>query len=265
MMTVAMVMVLAASLDEGFDRLYQLRFGDARVVFAQYRKQHPESPMGPAGEAASYLFEEFERHGVLTTEFFLDDDTLLGGIKGKPDATRMASFHEAIRRTRGLAGARLAKNPKDAEALLAMTLAAGMESDAAGVIEKRQLEALRRMREADDLAKRLLAVAPGQGDAYMALGAASYIVGSMPAYKRVVLWLGGIRGDRARGMAELEIASKQGRYLRVYAKIALGLACLREGQGERALRLLNELLREYPQNPILLREKPKFESAARRD
>jgi len=258
-----LVAVLGASLQGGFDSLYLLRFAEAREVFAQYEREHPESPMGPVGEAASYLFEEFEKDGVLTTEYFLDDDRLLGGIKGKPDAGRMAAFHRAIGRTRGLAVQRLRKNPNDAEGLLAMTMSAGMEADAAGIFEKKQVEALRRIREADELAKRLLAVAPGQGDAYVALGAASYIVGSMPLYKRIVVWVGGVNGDRQKGMAELEMASVLGHYLKAYAKILLALACLREGQGERGMGLMDELVREYPASPVFLRERAKFEGVVR--
>ena len=60
----------ASELDAGFRLLYELKprklagslpFGGRRI---------PEDPLGSVSEAASYLFEECYRQGVLTSEFF---------------------------------------------------------------------------------------------------------------------------------------------------------------------------------------------------
>ncbi len=152
--------VAAPSLDEGYKDLYHLRFTEARACFAEWRRLHPADPMGPVSQAASHLFEEFERHGVLTTRFFLDDDTLLGGIRGQADPRRMNAFRSAITEARRIAEAQLSSNPKDARALLAITMAAGMQADAASVIEKRQLEGLRLTREAERYGRMLVEAAP---------------------------------------------------------------------------------------------------------
>jgi tetratricopeptide (TPR) repeat protein len=247
-----------ATLDAGFDALYHLEFSRARQIFEQWRKQHPAHPLGPAAIAASHLFEEFEHHGVLTTAFFLNDETLLGGIKGTPRTTPVGEFHRAVQQTRTLARTHLDADPAHADSLLAMTLVAGMEANAASLIEKRQLEALIRIREAESHARKLLALAPGNGDAYMALGAASYIVGSLPAYKRVFARIGGVKGDRARGIEQLRIASARGRYLKAYAKMMLALALLREQQAPEARALLDELILQYPQSPLFRRERGNF-------
>src|SRR5256885_12517150 len=49
----------------------------------------------------------------------------------------------------------------------ALTLAAGMESDALSILEKKHLEALKRMKEANKYAKQLLAQRPDAADAYI--------------------------------------------------------------------------------------------------
>jgi hypothetical protein len=266
-MMLAAFLLLAApvvdGLEAGFNLLYHLQFSDARAVFSRWRQTHPENPMGPASEAASHIFEEFERHGVLTTAFFLNDDTLLGGIKGKPDPARMKAFHNAANDAQRLGAAVLKSNPTSADALLAVAISAGMQADAAALVEKRPVVALRRVREAESFGNKLLAAHPGKADAYMAMGMASYIIGSMPAYKRAIIWFGGISGDKARGMRQLEIAAQHGHYLKAYAKIMLALACLREKQGPRALTLLNELSHQFPQSPLFIRERPVFELVAR--
>lgn len=244
----------AGELDAGFRLLYHLRFAEARAEFARWREARREDPMGRAAEAASHLFEEFERHGVLTTEFFLDDDLLLNGIRGKADAAAMRAFHEANGKARELAAAALARDPRDARALLALVLAAGMEADAASLIEKRQVRALKLIREAEELARRLLEAAPDAFDGYFALGAASYIVACLPAYKRALLWLGGVRGDKTRGMEQLRLAAQGGNYLRPYAKMMLALALLRERQAGEARTLIAELAGEFPGSPLFARE-----------
>src|SRR6266571_5850298 len=72
-------------IDAGFRLLYELNFAEARATFAGWGSRHPGEALGPAVEAASYLFQEFDRQNALSSEFFLDDDRLLGGVKGTPD------------------------------------------------------------------------------------------------------------------------------------------------------------------------------------
>ncbi len=213
-------------LDAGFHRLYELKPAEARAQFAAWHKAHPEDPLGSASEAASYLFEECYRQGVLTSEFFLDDKRFLGKIALKPDQALRAAFFAANQRAQDLARLRLKTNPDDANALFALTLSVGMQADYASLIEKHQLESLRMIREADRYAKKLLAVAPDAADAYLTLGAANYIIGSLPAPKRFFLRFAGIRGDKRGGMQQLKIAAARGHYLRPFAKILLALAAL---------------------------------------
>ncbi len=241
-------------IDAGFHLLYELKFAQARARFADWQKAHPEDPLGSASEAAAYLFEEFYAEGVLTSEFFLNDKRLLGGIAGKPNEQRRAAFFAANDRAEALARRALKANPKDANALFSLTIATGMHADYSSVIEKRQLESLRLIREAEGYAKNLLAIDPDSADAYLALGAGNYILGCLPAYKRAFLWLGGIHGDKPGGMRQLALAAEHGHYLRPFARILLALAALREKQVALARAQLTELTAEFPQNPLFARE-----------
>src|SRR5262245_35113989 len=85
-------------LDAGFHSLYELKFAEARAHFGAWSAAHPDAALGPAAQAASYLFEEFESQGVLTSEFFLDDDRLLGGIEGRVDPQRRDAFLKSAHR-----------------------------------------------------------------------------------------------------------------------------------------------------------------------
>ncbi|HKQ86106.1 MAG TPA: hypothetical protein VJS43_04970 [Candidatus Acidoferrales bacterium] len=244
----------ALILDNGFRDLYRLDFHGAREQFDDYQKARPADPLGKAAEAATYLYEEFSAKGVLTSKFFLDDDRFLGGVEGNGSSSHNTAFLRANAAARAAAKARLKVDPHDPQALLAITMADGMESNYDEIIEKKQLTALTLMRQAEDEAKTLLAVDPTASDAYVALGTSNYVIGCLPAYKKMFLWFGGIHGDKDRGMAELQTAADQGHFLRPFAKILLALASEREHQNARARVLLAELTKEFPENPLFAHE-----------
>ena len=143
-------------LDAGFHLLYELKPEEARSQFESWQKSHPEDPLGSAADAAAYLFEECYRQGVLTSEFFLDDKRFLGKIPLKPDPELRAAFFAADKQAQDLAQLQLKSNPDDPNALFAMTLSVGMQADYASLIDKHQLDSLKKIREADKYAKKLL-------------------------------------------------------------------------------------------------------------
>jgi hypothetical protein len=238
----------------GFQQLYEQKFQQARETFNDWHSNHPEEPFGEVAVAASFLFEELYRQGVLTSDFFLNEKKFLHGIDGKPDPVRMNNFRDALTRARILARQRLKTSPKDPEALFALTLAAGMESDADAILEKKQLDGLKRMKEANEYAKQLLAVHPDAADAHVAPGIANYIIGSLNPGYRLALWFGGIHGDKKLGMEQVAKTADNGRYLRPFAKIMLALAARREKQNALAQRLLRELKDEFPSNDTFAAE-----------
>ena len=246
--------VVVPELQAGFHFLYEQKFPEARQTFLGWEKQHPDDPFGHVAVAASYLFEELYRQGVLTSDFFLNDKRFLRGIDGKPDPGRMRGFYGALRRARDSAQARIKGNRADPNALFALTLAAGMHSDALSILEKKHLDSLHQIKEADASAEKLLSARPDAADAWVALGIANYIIGCLSGAKRFFLWFGGIHGDRKLGMEQLSKAASGGRYLRPFAKIMLALAARREKQDDLARKLLRELNQEFPASPLFAAE-----------
>jgi len=236
----------APELDAGFRLLYELKPAEARVKFATWQASHPEDPMGSASEAASYLFEECYRQGIITSEYFLDNKRFLGTIAIKPEQELRDAFFAADLGAQDLARRRLETDPDDVKALFAMTLSLGMQADYASLIEKHQLESLSMIREADKFAKKLLAIDPDAADAYLTLGAANYIIGSLGPFKRFFLHFKGISGDKRIGIQQLEIAVARGRYLRPFAKSLLAMVALREKRIRLARIQLAGLVAEFP-------------------
>jgi len=140
-----------------------------------------------------------------------------------------------------------------------------MESDALSILEKKHLESLKYMKEANKYAKRLLTLHPEATDAYIALGIANYIVGTLNSGSRVALWFGGIHGDRKLGMEQVAKTAENGRYLQPFAKIILALAARRENQNALAQRLLRELKEKYPESELFASEYVKAMSVSSHD
>ena len=249
-------------LEAGFHLLYEMKPAEARAKFEAWKKSHPEDPFGSASIAAAYLFEECYRQGVLTSAFFLDDKRFMGKVALKPDPELRAAFFAADKKAQELAQLRLKANPDDANALFSMTLSLGMQADYASLIDKHQKDSLKMIGEADKYAKRLLAIAPEGTDAYLTLGTANYIIGSLSGFKRFFLGIAGIHGDKKIGIMQLELAAATGHYLRPFAKIMLALAALREKKPEVARIQLKELVAEFPENPLFVSELAKLGAPA---
>ncbi len=241
-------------LEKGFKKLYGLDFEGARAEFLEYERVRPDDPMGKAAEAASYLYQQFDTKGILSSEFFLNDTRFLGGIEGTPAQNRNEPFETAVHQSRDMAKKRIKANSHDIEGLLALTIADGMESNYDAFIQKKQMAALSLMKQGEVEANAVLAISPSSQDAYVALGMANYVIGCLPSYKRAFLWVGGVHGDRLKGIDLMQTAADHGQYLSPFAKIMLALAYEREHQPEKARVILAELSEEFPSNRIFARE-----------
>jgi len=241
-------------LEDGFHDLYVQKFPEAREIFEKWANAHPDEPFGQVAIAASHLFEEFYLQHVLTSDYFLNDKRFLGGITGTPDPGRIQGFQSAVAKARALAFQRLKKNSRDPEGLYTLTLAAGMESDAYSMLLKKHYDALKHLKEANVNAELLLKQRPDAYDAYVALGCANYIIGSLPGSARFMLWFGGIHGDKRLGMEQVQKTVDGGRYLKPFAQILLALSARREKQEALAQKLLKDLTEEFPGNPVYIAE-----------
>lgn len=246
-----------AELETGFHLLYELKPIEARAQFDAWQQAHPEDPLGPALQAANYLLEECYRQGVLTSEYFLNDKNS-GKKRLNPNAADRQAFVAAYQQALDLARARLKAAPNDVNALFAISMSLGLEADYAALIDKRGSESLSMMKDSANYARQLLAINPEFSDAYLALGAANYIIGSLSGTQRFFLGFSGIHGNEKEGMKQLEIAATRGHYLRPFAKMLLALATLRQKKPEVARTQFAELAAEFPANPLFVSELAKL-------
>ena len=243
-----------APLDRGYRQMYNLEFSDAHSTFQAYSQAHPEDPFGATSDGAAYLFEEFNRLGVLQTQLFTDDDKFKERAKSLPDPKVREQFDGAIARSQKLADAILQQSPNDRNALFVTVLNLGLESDYLAMVEKRDLAALAYTKRAGLAAQKLLAVDPGCYDAYLAIGIENYMLGLNPAPVRWLLRLYGAETDKDAGIQKLQLTATKGHYLLPFARLLLAVVALRDKKRTEAKELLRNLAEEFPNNQLYRRE-----------
>jgi hypothetical protein len=126
------------------------------------------------------------------------------------------------------------------------------------------LASLHYTKEATAWAQQLLAADPGCYDAHLAGGISRYIIGSMAAPVRWFLRLGGVSGDKADGIAELQKTAAKGQLLAPFARILLAIAYVREKDLPHARELLLGLQRDFPNNALFGRELARLDKSGKR-
>jgi len=251
---------LPTLLDQGYRQMYNLQFAEAHQTFQQWEREHPADPLGPASDAAAYLFAEFDRLHILQSEFFTHDQHFITDHKLTPDAELKRQFEAALAKARALS----AKAPADPNSQFASILASGLRSDYLALVEKRYGPSLQEMKAGRAAAEKLLAADPTFYDAYLAVGVENYMLSVKAAPIRFFLRLSGAQTDRATGIRKLQLTAEKGHYLAPFARLLLGVAALRDNDTKTASHILTDLSREYPHNPLYRQELARLDSDAAR-
>jgi hypothetical protein len=244
------VLAEGTELDLGFASLYDLDFATAQARFSMWKVMHPEDPLGPAAEASAYLFQEFDRLGVLQTDFFLDDENFVRREKPDADAHVNQLFNGELSQAETLADKVLAKDAGNINGLFAKTLVYGLRADYAALVERKNARSLSYAKYGRRSAEKLLATDATCYDAYLALGVENYLLGIKPAPVRWILKATGANANREQGLRELELTAEKGHFLKPFAKLLLAVAALRMHDDEAAKLLLSELHQEFPGNTV---------------
>lgn len=237
-------------LDQGYREMYNLQFAEAHQTFHEWQRLHPDDPMGPASDAAAYLFSEFDRLHILQSEFFVHDQHFTTQHNLTPDLSLKQSFEAALEASRGLS----IRAPDDKNTMFASILCIGLHSDYLALIEERYIASFEEMKTGRLLAEKLLAVDPQFYDAWVAVGVENYMLSTKAAPVRWILRMRGAQTDRALGLEKLRLTAEKGRYLAPFARLLLAVAALRDHDTKGARNLLAGLVTEFPGNSLYAQE-----------
>lgn len=246
-------------IESGFRSMYNLEFAQAEREFTSFERQHSDNPIGPVAIAADLLFDEFQRLGVLQTQFYENDSAFAARKKLMADPAVRDRFNAALARAEQLAEARLAKDASDHDALFTLTLASGLRADYLALIEKRNFTSLHYAKQASAYGNHLLAVHPDCYDAHLASGVSRYLTGTLAAPLRWMVRLGGGNPDKQGGITELQLTAQRGQLLAPFARILLAIAYVRDKDKSRAIAELQMLRHDFPDNPLFASEIARLE------
>jgi hypothetical protein len=246
----------------GWLKMYDLKFNDAHRTFAAWKRSYPDDSLGPASNAAAYLFSELARLGALESELFVDDSRFKSRAKLRPDPAEKMLFVQEIAEADRLADAALQRAGADPNALFVKSLTFGLRADNAGLIEKQSLAALSFTKAGRVYADKLMQASPQAFDAYLGPGVENYLLSLKPAPVRVLLRITGSNVDREKGIEEISKTAANGHYLEPFAKLLLAVAALRDNNPARARELLGELHRRFPDNELYTSEMNRIDKGA---
>lgn len=241
------------AIDRAFNRMYNFDFPGVHAILEEQERSDPGYAMTYSVRAAALLFSELHRMRILETEFFSSDEKVTG-TKLKPDPRARELLFQATREARRLAGAKLEDDPADRDAMSAMCMATGIETDYTVLVEKKYFRSFSLSKQSQMYARKLLSLDPPVYDAYLTLGTVEYVVGSMNFLFRLFVHFDQIKGSKQQGVENLKKVVAHGRFYPPFAKILLSVIYLRENQPKMALPLLTELEHDYPENPLIRTE-----------
>ena len=239
-----------SALEAGYRSVYNLQFEQAHRSFAEWQGQHPDDPMGPVSDAAVFLFSECDRLHILEAQFLADDKKAEKSSQITPDPAVKTQFEAMLEKTRTLSEARLAKDPKDTTAIFARILMDGLRGDYLALVEDKERDALKYLKQSRSLAESLIATNPDNYDAYLPIGVENYMTSLKSSAVRWFLRAGGAQTDRATGLKNLKIVAEKGHYLAPFAQVFLVIAALHDHNKPKALELMEALAQQFPDNHV---------------
>lgn len=251
-------------LAESYHDMYDLKFQEAFKAADEAVALGQDDPLPSIAQAWVAFFRELDRLHALRSEVFTTDDGFNSRDSYAWDPADKKIFDSSLDRAEKLAQARLAHNPNDTRALLALSLSNGLHGDDIGMFTKKDLKALSYIKTATEYSERTLAQAPDSYDAYVATGMGKYIIGRKSAPVRWVLRMGGYKGDEQEGMRELALAADHARYLAPFARILVAFEDVRKNDPASARHKLEELHQQFPNNPLFSEELGKLDHASAR-
>lgn len=213
----------------GIHRLYNLEIDSAMQAFKSVTRMAPGDPRGPFFQSIIHFYLYGLNRDEKELSTFLDESDKVVDI-----CDRLLDENGGDTQTKfylgGIYGYR------------------GLAYQASGSI----LKAVRDGRKGYLLLEEAVNENPKLYDAQMGFGLFRYLLAKLPNSMRWILSMLGFSGDLEGGLNSLRLAAEKGTYTRTEAKLYLAQFLFAEGHPDSAVKYLNELRAEYPENTLFL-------------
>ena len=244
---------ITAVIKEAFRAAYNLDEKDALAAARRGVAMGPEEPTTHRALASILWLDILFKRGSVVSDSYLS-----GGLKEqlvlpKPPPDLDAEFKQELAQAIELAEDRVRRDPNSLQARFDAGTAYALQASYTATVEGSILGGLRLARRAYNAQEFVLSHDPKRVEAGLIVGIYRYLVSSLALPARVVAYIVGFGGDKERGIALVEAASRAVD-THVDAKVALLLIYNREGRPVDALRIAKELEAEFPKNRLFILE-----------
>jgi tetratricopeptide (TPR) repeat protein len=233
------------------EQLYNLDRDQALATFRQATAADSQDAAAYRGMATALWLSITFRRGNMTVDDYLGRVTKPNPELQSPPPDIVATHHDAIERAIAIARARLAQNPKDADAHFQLGAAVGLRASYSATVEGAAMSAFRSAREAFDEHEQVLALDPKRKDAGLIVGTYRYVVSALALPVRMMAYIVGFGGGRERGIQQVEEAAAYNGDNQEDARFALILMYNREKRFDDAMKQLEVLRSRYPRNRLV--------------
>lgn len=236
---------------EGFEDFYNLDYPQAIDNFEKALSLNPSDPELHNHLAQALLYGELYRDGALDSQLVTGNNSFVRRARMEPPPGLERRFLGEIDRAIQVCQQQLASNSQDTRALHSLAVAYGLRANWGFLVRKTWMASLSDSSKAHKYDEQVTAIDPANYDARLVQGIYDYIVGSLPWSMRMLGFIAGFHGDKARGIATIEEVARKGRDNRIDAEIILCALYRREGHAQRAIPLVRELIDRFPRNYLL--------------
>jgi hypothetical protein len=252
-LSAALALANEVTIERTFNRLYSFEFAESQRLAREFAAANAADPMGYASLAAGILFSEMNRLQVFSKDMF-KEEKLKGEQAKRIGAEAKKNFDEALNKAKGVGMAALEKNPRDANALLALVIATGAERDFAALVEKRYKDSYYAAKASQEYALKLQEVDPAAQDAWFTRGFSEYLVGSVPFVIRWFMKIDQVTGDKKKGVELMEKCAREGRYLKPFAQMMLASIYQKDKRMKECRAMLEAFAADHPDNAVIRQE-----------
>ena len=241
---------VTAVVKQAFRAAYSLDENEALTLARRGVAMGPEEPSAHRALASILWLDILFKRGAVVSDQYLSGSLKDQVALPKPPADLDAAFKRELAKAIDLAEARVRRDPRDVQARYDAGTAYALQASYTASVEGSLMSAFRMAKRAFDAAEFVLAHDRQRVDAGLVAGTYRYLVSTLSLPARMMAYVVGFGGGKARGIALIE-ASAQAVDTHVDARVALLLIYTREGRHSDALRMARELEAEFPKNRLL--------------
>ena len=240
----------------GYAANYNLDYPTARAKFEEIRKRWPNHPAGDLYVANIIWLEHLYKLRRLQTGLY-QNESFYAGFEGSKEEGETGDSVEAKvdREFRSLMISAKTKaltlvnaNRTDAHAMYYLGAVYSVLAAYEASTARKFWSALRNGSKGIDAHQQVLKLKPDYYDAYLSVGLYDYVIGNLPFPIKALIAMGGVRGNKERGIKQLNSIIEHTAENADDARVMLIGIYQNENKPEDALAILKDFTARYPNN-----------------